>query len=220
MKVGHCVLDLGCGTGKQTIPLAQLVGREGRIVAADISQPALDQVLSQAKSLRLDDRIDLLLTELDDIGTHIDGKLFDRVLSCYALYYARDPHEVLSCAHRALKVHGILFFCGPAHGNNAELKRFYCALGGEKPQLETAASVFMSEIGPQLARQLFSSVRVCAFENVLSFDSPESLYRYWSSYNLYNQNVDSKFKRAASKYYEDHQVFETRKRVIGIQAMK
>jgi SAM-dependent methyltransferase len=39
---GANVLEIGCGTGAVTIPLAKAVGEHGRIVAVDISEPMLD----------------------------------------------------------------------------------------------------------------------------------------------------------------------------------
>ncbi|HUB14802.1 MAG TPA: class I SAM-dependent methyltransferase [Acetobacteraceae bacterium] len=39
---GENVLEIGCGTGAVTIPLAKAVGEYGRVVAVDISQPMLD----------------------------------------------------------------------------------------------------------------------------------------------------------------------------------
>jgi ubiquinone/menaquinone biosynthesis C-methylase UbiE len=220
LKEGLDILDLGCGTGKQTIPLAQMVGSQGRILATDISQEALDLLRSQISDLRLSDRVQLVRAELDDIEAHLHGRLFDRAISCYALYYARDPHCVLSSVHRTLRSDGILFFCGPANDNNSELKEFHYALLGETPPFGTKASQFMSDGGPSLAQELFSSIQVHRFENVLTFRSPESLYGYWSSYNLYDDKLDLEFKRAAIEYFQSHEVFETRKCVIGVQARK
>ena len=38
---GEHVLEIGCGTGALTLPLAQAVGERGRVVAVDISEPML-----------------------------------------------------------------------------------------------------------------------------------------------------------------------------------
>jgi ubiquinone/menaquinone biosynthesis C-methylase UbiE len=219
LRPGLHILDLGCGNGKQTIPLAELVGKDGRVLALDVSAAALEQLSNHARSSGLADRIDTARAELDDLAKHLEDRRFDRVISCYALYYARDPHAVLNTLRQTLNPKGLIFFCGPAGDNNAELKCFHYALRGEKPKFETAASRFMTDTGPRLAQQLFSEVRTASFENLLAFDSPESLHQYWSSYNLFDPEMDSEFKRAASQYFEGQRIFETTKRVIGIQAV-
>ncbi len=39
---GENVLEIGCGTGAVTLPLAEAVGEHGRVVAVDISEPMLE----------------------------------------------------------------------------------------------------------------------------------------------------------------------------------
>lgn len=42
IQPGHAVLDLGCGTGFWTLPLADIVGASGKVWALDVSQEMLD----------------------------------------------------------------------------------------------------------------------------------------------------------------------------------
>src|ERR1700752_2348510 len=38
---GESVLEIGCGTGALTVPVAEAIGEQGRLVAVDISEPML-----------------------------------------------------------------------------------------------------------------------------------------------------------------------------------
>ena len=213
------ILELGCGTGKQTIPLARLVGDTGHVTAVDIAAESLAILRQQALSANVTQWITLVEAGLDETEHYANGAgLFDHVVACYSIYYANRPEHVLGVVHRALKPGGRLFFCGPAANNNAELKAFHSTLPGAS--LPAGASQFMQETGQQLARQLFDAVEVSTFENPLSFTSAAALHEYWRSYNLYDPRLDAAFKLAASEYFRHHDVFTTHKRALGVLATK
>lgn len=220
LSKGLSILDLGSGTGKQTLPLAQIVGDTGKILAVDISQEALDILLQNAKELGLDRRVSLLCCEFDDLGEYFDDLRFDRVLASYSLYYAKHPRTVFEIVHYALENGGLFLFCGPSRQNNAELKQLHFSLLEEQVPTETEAALFMEEMAQQLAYAFFDQADIFTFENPLRFDSPEALYSYWSSYNLYDERLDDDFKMAAEKHFHSHSVFVTTKRLIGVQAFK
>jgi ubiquinone/menaquinone biosynthesis C-methylase UbiE len=220
LKTGLAILDLGCGTGKQSLPLAKIVGRAGHIHAVDFSKEALDELSRSARDLGLEKRIRVLRAGLDELGEHLEEQQFDRALASFSLYYAQYPRRVFQLLYRAMKPGGILFFCGPSQDNNAELKRFHYSLRGGEPPAAAGAAVFMEEAGQLLAQEVFGFVDIFTFENRLVFDSAEALYSYWSSYNLYDQGLDSEFRSVAAKYFETHRVFETQKRVIGVKTVR
>lgn len=219
VQPNHHILELGCGTGKQTIPLAQLVGEKGHITAVDIAAESLSHLRQQALSDGLMERITLINSGLDETEKYAGGtELFDRAVACYSIYYANDPEQVFTSVHNVLKKGGRLFFCGPAKTNNAELKAFHHTLSGST--IRAGAAPFMEEAGQKLARQLFEKVEISAFENPLFFNSASALYEYWRSYNLYDPQLDSAFKAAAREYFHTHNTFPTYKRVLGVLAVK
>ena len=219
LREGLSVLELGCGTGKQTLPMAKLIGRLGHIFAVDISQEALDSLLRSARELTLESRISLLCKGIDDIGQYVPQNV-DRVVSSYSLYYAESPDMVFRTLHRLMNTGGILFYCGPAKDNNDELKNFHHSLTGSRPPNSGGAGEFMEETGPRLARELFAAVEMFSFENPLRFDSADALYAYWANYNLYDACLEKEFKASAKQYFKTHQCFETIKRVVGVRAAK
>jgi ubiquinone/menaquinone biosynthesis C-methylase UbiE len=49
LKAGDAVLDLGCGEGRYTLPLASRVGREGMVYAADLREEGLATLNEKAR---------------------------------------------------------------------------------------------------------------------------------------------------------------------------
>ncbi|NQT15068.1 MAG: class I SAM-dependent methyltransferase [Planctomycetes bacterium] len=217
---GMSILDLGCGTGKQTIPMARTVGNEGAVLSVDLSQEALDLLSKEAVTAGVDGQIATLCCSLDDVHSHLQNRLFDRVLSSYSLYYSHKPEDVIKTIWGVLKREGGFFFCGPSKENNRELKALHYGLREMQIPPETGGAAFMEDTGQRVVRTLFRDVAVVSFENPLRFSSAEALHDYWRSYNLYEEDLEDVFKRAAAEHFKENAVFETRKRVIGVRATK
>ncbi len=79
LKKGMIVLDVGCGPGRLTIPIAQIVEDTGQVVAMDIQQAMLNKVEQKAKKLDLNN-ITLLHSGIGLGGSKLEKNEFDRVL--------------------------------------------------------------------------------------------------------------------------------------------
>jgi len=53
IRKGHIVLDFGCGYGIYTIPVAKIVGAQGRVYALDKDKEALDGLMQKARAADL-----------------------------------------------------------------------------------------------------------------------------------------------------------------------
>lgn len=220
LKKDSQVLDLGCGTGKQTISIAEKIGQEGTITSVDLSDESLSKLREKASELGVSKQITTIKSSLDNIYQKIKGDYYDNVVSSYALYYCSNAEQMLTTIFNTLKPGGVVFFCGPSKHNNSEIKEFHYLLSGQSPKLGTFASEFMENTSPELVEKIFGNIEITKFSNPLKFDSPDSLYEYWSSYNLYEESLDSIFKEKAIKHFQENSFFETVKRVVGIKAVK
>jgi len=109
---GKRLLDLGCGTGNITIPLAQL---GYQITAVDLSAEMLAQAARKSRALGLDidwqqqDMTDLLLEDADGVPLQ-----FDAVIATFdAFNYITDPEQLqhlLQSLDLLLADGGILLF--------------------------------------------------------------------------------------------------------------
>lgn len=218
---GHSVLDLGCGTGNQSIPLTKIVGPDGNVTSVDISSDALAILKDRASEAGVAELVTTTQCSLDEIPDRLGDARFDRVVASYSLYYAGVPGEIIRFIHRSLRPHGRFFFCGPANDNNRELKTFHNALKNiDGPGSPTAASQFLEVEAPRIVEPLFAEHQSFAFENPLSFDSAAALYDYWTSYNLFDADLEADFLRQAERHFRSESQFTTVKRVRGILAEK
>lgn len=68
LREGMTVLDVGCGPGFFTIPMARMVGGTGRVIAADLQEGMLQKVRNKIAGTELEDRITLHRCAADRLG--------------------------------------------------------------------------------------------------------------------------------------------------------
>jgi ubiquinone/menaquinone biosynthesis C-methylase UbiE len=99
------VMDLGCGPGRLTLPLAQQISEQGEIVAADIQPGMLQRVKRKAKAAGIHN-IRFLEIRVDEESFGTDH--YDRILMVTVLGEIPDKPAVLRRVFAALKPGGIL----------------------------------------------------------------------------------------------------------------
>jgi ubiquinone/menaquinone biosynthesis C-methylase UbiE len=104
IQPGFHVLDYGCGPGSYLIPLAQLVGKSGKIYALDVDPLAIQKVQNIASQKRVEN----VQTILSDCRTGLPDHSMDVALSYDTFHDLSDPNGVLKELHRVLKPNGIL----------------------------------------------------------------------------------------------------------------
>jgi precorrin-6B methylase 2 len=107
IKPGMAIADIGAGSGYFTFPMAQLVGRRGKIYATDIQQEMLDIIAKRQRQRGLSN-IELVL------GTIKDAKLppqsVDMILLVDVYHEFDYPYEMTESMIRALKPGGRIVF--------------------------------------------------------------------------------------------------------------
>lgn len=96
---GMTVADIGAGEGYYTIRLAERVGVEGRVLAQDIDEEAIDRLAERVNRESLDN-VSIKLGAPDD--PRLPENSFDRIFLVHMYHEVREPYAFLSRLRPAL----------------------------------------------------------------------------------------------------------------------
>jgi SAM-dependent methyltransferase len=104
---GEHVLEIGCGTGAVTLPLAQAVGERGRVVAVDLSEPMLGVARQRVAESGVHN---ITLLQGDAQVFALEPAAFDVATSRMGVMFFADPVAAFRNIADALKPDGRLVF--------------------------------------------------------------------------------------------------------------
>lgn len=97
------VLELGCGTGKNTVFLLK---KASRIIGLDFSQ----KMLNVAKEKINDKRVEFIKADLSK-EWNVENNYVDLITSSLTLEHIKDLNHIFSQASKKLKQNGLFFIC-------------------------------------------------------------------------------------------------------------
>ena len=117
VKVMTDCVDLGCGTGTFTLPMADIVGRWGKVYAVDDSQEMLDILKSRNPPKNV------VTIKAGFAETGLDDEIAEFCLAAFTLHETKEPEKVLAEAFRLLRPGGRLLAmeCGPEFESQGSL---------------------------------------------------------------------------------------------------
>ena len=110
VKEGMTALDLGCGPGFFTVEMARLVGKTGKVIAADLQEGMLALVRKKIQKSAMADIVKFHLCRPE--GTRLSEK-FDFILVFYMLHEVPDPWLFLREIKNLLKPAGKVLLVEP-----------------------------------------------------------------------------------------------------------
>lgn len=117
---GETAVDLGCGPGYFTLPMAEMVGDSGRVIAADLQPEMLEMLRERAVAAGLESRTELHQCRPDAIGLK---EPVDFALAFYMVHELPDPAAFFREVRGALKPGGRLLVVEPKFHVSAEAWR-------------------------------------------------------------------------------------------------
>jgi len=97
---GQTAFDFGCGMGYFTIPLAKMVGEQGKVIAIDLQEKMLAGVKRRAERAGVINRVQLHQARPDQIGIDASG---DFALAFWMVHEVPDQLDFLRQVYNLLK---------------------------------------------------------------------------------------------------------------------
>lgn len=108
VRSGQFVLDFGCNVGHYTIPIAKVVGKQGKVYAVDKDEQALDQLMQEATAKGIKNIIPIITS--GEFKIKLESNHVDVVLLYDVLHYlsSEERRELYREVYRILKIGGLL----------------------------------------------------------------------------------------------------------------
>ena len=100
---GSLFVDVGCGTGHFSLPALDIVGKEGKVYALDVSQEMLDSLIDKSGSPKGSNLKTLRSREYEFL---LSAEIADYVLMSSVLHEVDNPTRFLEEGIRVLKKQG------------------------------------------------------------------------------------------------------------------
>jgi ubiquinone/menaquinone biosynthesis C-methylase UbiE len=110
VKEGMTALDVGCGPGFFSLPMATMVGKTGKVIAADLQEGMLKRLKDRVSGQEIEERIQLHRCEEDRLGI---AEPVDFILAFYMVHEVRNPDEFFRELKSILKPDGQLLVVEP-----------------------------------------------------------------------------------------------------------
>jgi tRNA A58 N-methylase Trm61 len=113
MKPGMTVLEIGPGMGFFSIPMANLVGSNGKIICPDIQEKMLKSLARRAHRAGLENRILTRLASKDSLNIDEFTGQVDFVLAFAVVHEIPDQENLFHQIHQAMKKDSTLLIAEP-----------------------------------------------------------------------------------------------------------
>ena len=109
IRPGQTVVDYGCGPGRYTVEMARLVGADGKVIAVDLVEMALEETQKKLDAGRFSN-YELRLAHGYDSG--VEDNAADIVFAIDMFHHISDTVAFLRELYRILKPGGLLILSG------------------------------------------------------------------------------------------------------------
>jgi ubiquinone/menaquinone biosynthesis C-methylase UbiE len=121
---GMHVLDVGCGMGFFSLPLAELAGETGKVICVDLQEKMIRGLLRRAEKAGLSGRIDARVADQNSLKLSDLAATIDFALLFALVHEVSDKERLFSEISAAMKPTGKVLLAEPAgHVSKTEFEK-------------------------------------------------------------------------------------------------
>ena len=186
IKKNDNILELGCGRGNHVIRESKIVGSKGFVLATDLSKKSLNTLKKKVYSKN----VKIKQVDLDKTSQFLNKEKFkfDKIISSYALYYAKNPIKVIKECSKFLKPNGYFFITAPCYPHTLiEFANKQKTLPKEvKKQID-----FSTKSLEIFLKKNNIKVNIFNFRNILKFKNQIDLLTFYRSTVFYHKKSEN-----------------------------
>lgn len=200
VRNGQSILDVGCGTGAQTIFMLEDVGPSGSVVAFDISDESIKTLSNDAKKLGYKNLTAFKL-DMGDISSKLDSdfsnRRFNIAHSSYAIYYSPKRLKVLNEMQSKLTSDGRLAIFTPCepHGMVDFVSKYHSI-----PQPVLDSLKFGTEKLIPIFRESFWNLEIHFFQSELKINSAKDFISFYQATTYYEKQFEKQIFESVNEY--------------------
>jgi ubiquinone/menaquinone biosynthesis C-methylase UbiE len=113
VSAGMTVMDVGCAMGFFSLPMAEMVGPEGKIICIDLQEKMIQGLYKRAKKKNLQDRIEARVCSSAKLNVDDLSDVADFVLASAVVHEVPDPASFFDEICGVIKAGGKLLVVEP-----------------------------------------------------------------------------------------------------------
>ena len=110
---GMKVLDIGCAMGFFSLPLARMIGSNGKVICVDVQEKMIKSLEKRARKAGLANSIETRICRHNSLGLDDLKEKIDFGLACAVIHEVPDAHTFYSQIYATIKPTGTFFVVEP-----------------------------------------------------------------------------------------------------------
>ena len=106
VKEGMNVLDIGCAMGFFSLPLAKMVGSNGKVICVDVQEKMIEALEERAQKAKMSDRIETRICRHNSLDLNDLKEKIDFVLAAAVVHEVPDASAFFSEIYETIKQDG------------------------------------------------------------------------------------------------------------------